>query len=79
MCSGVSQPEGKKLLRSLVVWRWILLYPLPDGSRVNRPWLGRVLSYVYAGLCSVSENCTTSKRTTIIVKNNDPLLPNCTL
>lgn len=40
MCSGVSQPEGKKLLRSLVVWRWILLYPLPDGSRVNRPWLG---------------------------------------
>ena len=31
-----------KLLCSLVVWQWILLYLLPGGSRVNRLWLGWV-------------------------------------
>ena len=31
---------GRKLHFSLEVWQWILLYPLPDGSRVNWLWLG---------------------------------------
>ena len=35
---------GMKLLHSLVVWHQILLYLLPHGSRVNRLWLGWVLS-----------------------------------
>ena len=35
----------KKLLRSLVVRQQILLYLLPDGSRVNRLSLGWVLSF----------------------------------
>ncbi len=34
---------GKKLL-CMVVWQQILLYLLPDSSRVNRLWLGWVLS-----------------------------------
>ncbi len=42
--------RGKKLLWRLVVQQWILLYRLPDGSRVNRLWLRWVLSF-YA-------NCT---------------------
>ena len=35
---------GLKPLCSLVLDQWILLYILPDGSRVNRLWLGWVLS-----------------------------------
>lgn len=34
----------RKLLSSLVACQLILLYLLPDGSRVNRLWMGRVLS-----------------------------------
>ncbi len=34
----------RKLLSSLVACQLILLYLLPDGSRVNRLWKGRVLS-----------------------------------
>ncbi len=30
----------KKLLHRLLVQQWILLYLLPDGSSVNRPWPG---------------------------------------
>ncbi len=36
---------GKKLLWILVVCQQILLYLLPDGSRVNRLFLGWVLSF----------------------------------
>ena len=36
---------GKKLLCSLVAQRQILLYPLPDGSRVNRLWMGWVMTF----------------------------------
>ena len=35
---------GQKLLCTLNVRQWIL-YTLPDGSRVNRLWLGWVLSF----------------------------------
>ena len=35
----------KKLLFGLVVQQWIPLYLLTDGSRVNRLWLGWVLSF----------------------------------
>ena len=36
---------GEKLLSKLEVWQWTLLHLLPDGSRVNRLWLGRVFSF----------------------------------
>lgn len=35
---------GMKLLCSLEVRKWMLLYHLSDGSRVNRPRLGWVLA-----------------------------------
>ena len=34
-----------KLLCCVVAWQWILLYLLPNGSSVNRLWLGCVLSF----------------------------------
>ena len=37
--------SGIKLLHSLVVQQMILLYLLPDGSRVSRLWLGWLLSF----------------------------------
>ena len=36
---------GVKLLSGLVLRQRTLLYLLPDGSRVNRQWLGWVLPF----------------------------------
>ena len=36
--------QRKQLLHWQLVWQWLLLYLLPDGSSVNTLWLGWVLS-----------------------------------
>ncbi len=46
---------GEKLLYNLGVQQQILLYLLPDGNRVNRLWLGWVLSFsILQTLCMLS-------------------------
>ncbi len=45
---------GKKLLCSLMVKQRILVYLLPDGSSVNRLWLGWVFSFFWALCCHLT-------------------------
>lgn len=44
--------ESRGLLRSVAVQQRTLLYLLSEGSRVNRLWLGWVLSSSILGLCA---------------------------
>ena len=53
---GVLKTWGMTLFCSLVVRQWKCLYLLPNGSRVNRLWLGWVLSLKWNS-CQKSNQC----------------------
>ena len=58
---------GKRLLSKPVVWQWILLYLLPEGSSVNRLCPGWVLSFSI--FWTLHRQKTTALYSTLISKN----------
>ena len=58
-------PAGKKLPCSLVVKGWVLLYLLPDGSGVNRLWLGRT-----SHLTNVTDVEESKEETALLMQHN---------